>query len=99
MKKTHVVGWKCLSVRIALNQGQTATTPYCAINPQKVILMVENRKEGLIEIMVHPLEDVVDVVAAEDAAAAVLVSTLGRVTKTMITPSLNHHVRMAAVTT
>ena len=61
--------------------------------------MVENRKEDLIEIMVHPLEDVVDVVAAEDAAAAVLVSTLGRVTKTMITPSLNHHVLMAAVTT
>ena len=99
MRIIHAVEWKCSSAGIVLIRPVTPTILYYAISLQKVVLMKENRKEGLIEIMVHPLEDVVAVVAVVDAAAAVLVSTLGRVTKTMTNPPLNHHVRMAAVIT
>ena len=94
MKIIHAVELKCSSAGIVLIRPVTPTILYYAISLQKVVLMEENRKEGLIEIMVHPPEDVLP---AAEVAGVVVVMTLGKVIKSMITPSLNHHVRMEAV--
>ena len=93
MKIIHAVEWRCSSAGIVLNRAVTPTILYYAISLQKVVLMEENRKEGLIDAMVHPPGDVV---AAADVADVVVVMTLGKVIKSMITHSLNHHVRMEA---
>ena len=93
MKIIHAVEWRCSSAGIVLNRAVTPPILYYPISLQKVVLMEENRKEGLIDAMVHPPGDVV---AAAEVADEVVVMTLDKVIKSMTTPSLYHHVRMEA---
>ena len=85
MKIIHAVELKCSSAGIVLIRPVTPTILYYAISLQKVVLMEENRKEGLIDVMVHPPGDVD---AAADVADDVVVMTLGKVIKSMTTPTM-----------
>ena len=57
-----------------------------------VAMIIENQKEGLTEVMVHPPEDVVAVVDE----VVVVIKTLDKVTTNMTSPSRHHHAQIAA---